>query len=499
MSNVLSKRRLLFGFVATSVTLLVVGILTRHYLAGVALGSVLKQVGATDVKFQVTQVSLWRVVVADVRFLLRLQPFAAGRVTLERARWWAPSLGTLRVEAAQVPVRLNVLAAPPPADAARASAAPSGPVALPFDEISIDGELVVQAADLPEEALIVKVAARSTAAGVWEGGAQIDGPGLGLKGEGRYDLVSGELLFKLPEIAFDLESWDGFVRRLVPVPAGDWEAAGKFSGTAEGRWADGKLTATGRVRLQEGRLASTVQAVTAEGIEADMEFTDFAAFTTKQGTLRIREVRTGKLAFTDVVAGFFIEGADRIVVTEVSLQSLGGRLSAEPFAFAPSRAELDAVLRADAISIEQVMALTEDLPAKATGRVDGRVPVHLDGGGLRLGTGWLALTPGVSAEIEFNAKGLLTGGAAPNTPGYAVLQRVESGLLKLRIGELRLDIRPTDAPEGRSARLHLKGAPVDPEVKAPVILDLNVNGPLEKLINMGMDSRLSIGTKPGGK
>ena len=142
------------------------------------------------------------------------------------------------------------------------------------------------------------------------------------------------------------------------------------------------------------------------------------------------------------------------------------------------------------------MALTRDLPAKAVGRVDGRFPLRLDDSGVRLGTGWLQLKPGVHAEIQFNATGLLTGGAAPSSPSYAVLKKVESGLLKLKVSELRLDIRPPNAPAGRTARLHLAGAPVDPDVKAPVILDLNVNGPLEKLINLGLDSRLSFGSKP---
>jgi hypothetical protein len=175
---------------------------------------------------------------------------------------------------------------------------------------------------------------------------------------------------------------------------------------------------------------------------------------------------------------------------------LGGLVTAEPFVLVPSEAALDAVLLADGISIEEVMALTEDLPAKASGRVNGRLPVRIDEDGLRFGTGWLALKPGFPAEIAFNTKGLLTGGVAPGSPRHAVLQKIESGLLKLRIGELRLDIRPPNVPAGRSAQLHLKGEPVDPEVKAPVMLDLNVNGPLEKLINMGLDSRLSIGTKP---
>jgi hypothetical protein len=496
MNTVRSKRRLLFEFMAAGVALLLFGWLARTYLAGVALGSVLKQAGATEIRFNITQVSLWRVVVEDVGFMLRLQPFSAERVTLSRAHWWMSSLGTLRVETAQVPVNVDDLVAPPSAAGDQTDATKGGPANLPFEEISIDGQLIVQTADLPDQALSVTIEARPAAAGVWEGKAQVNGPGLGLTGEGRYDLGSGELTFKLPEVALDLQPWDGFVRRLVPVSEGDWEAAGKFSGSAEGRWAGGKLTASGVVRLRDGRLASTTQAITAEGIDTDLEFTDFAALTTKPGTLRIRELRTGKLTLTDLAADFSLEGPDRIAVTHATLKTLGGSVTAEPFGFVPSRAELDAALLADGISIEQVMALTEDLPAKATGRVNGRVPVRIDASGVKLGTGWLALTPGVQAEIEFNAKGLLTGGAAPSSPSYAVLQKVESGLLKLRISELRLDIRPTNVPAGRSAQLHLKGAPMDPEVKAPVILDLNVNGPLEKLINMGMDSRLSIGTKP---
>lgn len=142
------------------------------------------------------------------------------------------------------------------------------------------------------------------------------------------------------------------------------------------------------------------------------------------------------------------------------------------------------------------MALTKDLPAKAVGRVNGRFPIRIDDSGLRLGTGWLELKPGVYAEIQFNANGLLTGGASPSSPSYAVLKKVESGLLKLKITEMRLDIRPPGAPPGRSAQLHLAGEPVDPNVKAPVILDLNVNGPLERLINLGLDSRVSFGSKP---
>jgi hypothetical protein len=90
---------------------------------------------------------------------------------------------------------------------------------------------------------------------------------------------------------------------------------------------------------------------------------------------------------------------------------------------------------------------------------------------------------------------MLTRGIDPKSPTFAVMQKVESGLLRLKLGELRLDVRPPDAPAGRSATLHLAGEPTDPQVKAPVQLDLNVNGPIEALLNLGLNSRVRSGVK----
>jgi hypothetical protein len=493
MTAAWKKHPLLLGTLVLAVLLVLAAWAARVFLTGRIIQAALREAGATDVRFQVTQVSPWRVVVEDFGLLLRLQPLSAGRVTLERAHWWMSSLGTLRVEEAVVPVKVEELLQGPAPGAVQT---PAGPIDVPFDEISIDGQLVIQAEGQPDQALTMTIGARPSGEGIWSGQAQVNGPGLMLEGEGRYDSTDGGLQFKVPALALDVKPWEGFVRRLVPMPGGDWEWEGKLSGRAEGRLSGDTFMASGHLKLKEGRVASVAKAIVADGIEAELEFTDFKRMTTKPGSLRIREIRTGELTLGDVAAEFSLEGSDRIVVTRAGLRALGGLVTAEPFVLVPGEAVLEAVLLADGISIEEVMALTEDLPAEASGRVNGRLPVRIDEDGLRFGTGWLALKPGFPAEIAFNTKGLLTGGVAPGSPRHAVLQKIESGLLKLRIGELRLDIRPPNVPAGRSAQLHLKGEPVDPEVKAPVTLDLNVNGPLEKLINMGLDSRLSVGTKP---
>jgi Dicarboxylate transport len=354
----------------------------------------------------------------------------------------------------------------------------------------------VRTADLPAQALTVTLAAQRTEAGTWEAQATATAPGLALAGQGTYRYANGELDFKVPGASIDLKTWQTFVDRLLVLPEGPWALAGQISGSAAGRLVGQVLTATATVRLRDGEFRSAKPDMAATGITADLEFTDVVQGITKPGTLQVRALRTGQLAFGDVRAEFALAGGNRANVTKASLEALGGHVAAEPFNLLLGQREVEAVLLVEGIQIAQVMALTKDLPAQAQGRVNGRMPVRLDSTGLRLGTGWLALMPGVAAEVQFKASGLLTGGVSPSNPGFPVLQKIEAGLLKLRVNTLRLDIRPPNAPTGRSAQLHLEGEPLDRDVKAPVILDLNVNGPLEQLLNLGLDSRVSFGSKP---
>ncbi len=497
MPIILSKRRVFAGLAGLAAVLLVAGLLARQVLTGLAVNALLQLAGASEIKFTITEASPWRVVVEDIGFSVRTQGFAAKRVTFTRAHWWTPSLGTVRVEQARVPVTIDGSDTNPFAwSTYQNGKAKVQPWQAPLEELAVDGRLVVKAAAVPAQEIAVKIDARLASGMTWTGHVQADGPGLSGHGELSYDMAKDELAFKLPAVALDVKPWQEFVHRVVLIPGGAWEIEGKFTGSAEGRLAGKKLTTSGTVHLREGRAGNTALAVTAEGIEADLEFTDFAGFTTKPGALRIREVRTGQLVLRDLDYVFAFEGTNKLVVSKATFKALGGTVATEPFNYFPGLREIEAVLLVEGIDVEQTLALTRDLPAKAVGNVNGRFPLRIDDSGLRLGTGWLELKPGVYAEIQLNASGLLTGGASPSSPSYAVLKKVESGLLKLKITELRLDIRPPNAPPGRSAQLHIAGAPVDPDVKAPVILDLNVNGPLEKLINLGLDSRVSFGSKP---
>ena len=467
MHLTLSTRRLFLGAGGLVLVALAGLLVFRLTVAGLVVNLLLKSSGASQVNFNVVQATPWHVVVDDLRFQVRTQVFAAKRVTLDRHDWWMPSLGSVQVEQASVPVTIDGSDTNPWSWASYQNAGAVQPWQAPLDELTVDGQLVVKAAALPDQALAVKFAARRSSQKIWEGLVQADGPGLSLRGEGSYDLGKDDLTFKVPAAELDLKTWQNFVQRLVLLPGGAWEFEGKMTGQARGRLAGKKLTTSGTVQLRDGRAKNAALTVAADGIETNLEFTDLAQLVSQPGTLHIHELRAGQLTLREIDAGLAFGGSNKITVSRASFQALGGTVAVESFNYFPSQRELEAVVLVDGINIEEVMALTQDLPARATGRVNGRFPLRLDGGGLRLGTGWLQLKPGVSAQLQY----------------------ATGGMGKLKLTKLRLDIRPPGAPPGCSAQLHIAGEPLDQLGNAPFSLDLNVAGPLERYLSREPDVR----------
>lgn len=490
-------RRKLAWLAVAAVVLLLLGVLLRKPLVASILTSGLRMAGAGDVRLEVTAVSPWGFEMRDVGFRFRTQQFDAERVTFERARWWSASLGRMQVEGARVPLTLDGSDTNPWAWSTYSGGgkAPSASVALaaPVEEVSVDGVLAVQVAGQPEQEIRLHFEARLGEKRTWTGRVTAEGAGVAAEIDGTLDPAGPEARFRVTRAELDLQRWSGYVQQLVVLPAGRWDLAGKLSGEAEGSYAGGKVAARGTVRLREGNLGYPPRGVVAGGVEADFTFTDFDRFESEAGAVRIAALTAGEIRATALELQLAFRGPDHLAVSRAQLQALGGKFSAEPFNFFPHQDELEAVLLVDGIEMAQVLALVKDAPAKAQGRVDGRVPIRIDAAGLRFGSGWLELKRGVPAEVQFNAAGLLTRGVPPTDLRYPTLQRIEAGLLRLKLNELRLDLRPAGGPPGRSAKIRLVGEPVDPSVKAPVNLDLNINGPLEQLLNLGLDSRVRFG------
>lgn len=480
------------------VLLLLVAVFARRPLVSAALATTLRMAGAGDVRLDVTRASPWLVEVENLGFKIRAQNFDAKRVTLERAHWWSPTLQAVRVAGANLPVAVDGSDTNPWQWTTYSGKDPlidPRNVQVPADEISVDGTLTVQAAGQADQAVTVKFAARRGDGAKWTGMIDAVAPGFVLRGQADYNHAKAATDFRVTEAQLDLGRWQGFVSRLVILPGGKWDMAGNLIGKANGSYVGGKLVLAGEVALRDGSFGFPERNFVAQGVTADFKFTDLDRFVSEPGQVRIAALNAGEIHAANVALELAFDTVERVAVRSANLEAFGGRISAEPFKIFPRLNEFEATLLVDGVSVEQLLALAPDAPAKATGSVDGRLPIRIDGNGLRLGTGWLELKRGVYAEVQFNASGLLTRGVSTTSPQFAVLKKIEAGLLRLKLSQLRLDVRPPKAPAGRSAIVRVAGEPTDPEVKAPVTLDLNVNGPIESLLNLGFDNRVRFGTK----
>lgn len=489
------RRWLWLGF--TVAALLAAGLfLARLWLAEFGAAAVLRLAGAGEIRLTTVAASPRRVVLEAVGFRLRTQRFEARRITVERPHWWTLGLGRVRVQEARIPIVIDGSDVNPwqwTAYSGRAASRQgSSPWTLPLEELELAGQLVVQAAVLPDRILQVQATARRSPEARWSGRMTTEGPGMAVKLDGDYDLTASRGQVHVTRAAFDLKLWQDHIQRTVLLPGGSWRLQGRLEGTAAITVQGKKVTADGQITLRDGALEHEGRGVRFDGVWADLFFTDFDHFRSRPGQVRVRELRSGDLVVNDLALELAFAGFDRVVVSRATLSVFGGRVAAEPFKVFLNQQELEATVTADGLEMEQILAAVHDVPAQARGRIDGCLPIRIDSAGLRFGTGWLELKKGTQAEIQFDAAGLLTGGLATTGPTYALMQRIENGLMRLRLSELRLDLRPPDGPPGRSAVLHMRGDPVDPAIKAPVLLDLNVNGPIEQLLNLGLSQRTSI-------
>lgn len=477
------KTRRLLWLAAVLGMLVGAGLLVRFWLGGYAVRSVLRLAGASEIRYAAVRATPWHIEVNDLQFRVRAQSFTARRIVVDREHWWMASLGNVRIEGARVPVYL---------DGSDVSAwdwsgrpydndVPDDGVDLPFVSVDLDGQLVVQMVNLPDMPLDVKLEGRPKGGASWIGSLVVGGPGFRLAGNGSLLRAGQELEFQVLSSELDLGVWSRHIRRLMILPGAPWKLSGKLTGVGEGRVTTNRFAATARVSLRDGAAKIGTQDIEANGVEADLDFSDLWKYRTKSAELRLAELRVGKLSFRDLRADFGLWGARTLIIQGARANALGGTVSADAFRYYTDQREFAVTLRVADVEPGQLLGLAPDVPVRLPGRVEGMLPLRIHGEGVRMQSGYLALqsaTPPL--ELSLNAVATMRSGAKMDAETLKVLKAAGAEPVKLRLGELRMDIRPSDAPLGSSARVHVAG-----ETEAgPVAFDYNVNGAIERYLQV---------------
>lgn len=323
---------------------------------------------------------------------------------------------------------------------------------------------------------------------------RFSGPGTELHAEARID-QQGNGTWRLHESTIDLAYWAWASLDYIGEEFRGATTSGLVSFSGEGAWRGGVVHGRARVEIHEGVLNHPGRKVKIEGIDLALELDDIQQRRSSAG----QQLRWRSGAFEDIPFGqghvsFSLKG-EQVSVEEASVEVFGGELVLAAFGFSTERREMSVIARVVGIQIDKIVQFLPKFVSSARGRVDGSVAIHRTPAGIQIGSGSLALRSDELAELRLApTPGLISANLPPAVlEYYPGIGRIETGEVPLRAERLEVSFMPLGDSQGRTAVLRLAGGPVDPSLRAPVDLTINVRGPLDQLVRFGMDSRVQMG------
>ncbi len=300
---------------------------------------------------------------------------------------------------------------------------------------------------------------------------------------------TGVFTWRIDEAVVPLAAWLPSVSTRFALPLDGVEAEGRVHGEGEGTWDGTALAGTVRVRWEDGLLRHREDDWELGGIQANATY---ALDGSGEAEISVGSVRYGPLLLKAGELAVRLGADMQASISRLEIQGLGGRIAFNPFVVPISEPAATVTIRMSQIAMQDLVALLPDALAEARGRLDGEVGASWSAAdGLRLGAGWLALSEGSEASVRLTpTPGLITRQLDESNPAFAPLQRVELGRTTLDVSLLRARFTPQGDVDGRTATLRLQAEPVDPQLKAPLVIDVNIAGPLDQLIKLGMDGRI---------
>ena len=336
-------------------------------------------------------------------------------------------------------------------------------------------------------------------------------PNLALRAEGEGTLMEAEIgllsaapdavHWRLKNVELDLARWSEALAAQWPALAGA-TLGGRVLVSGEGDWRDGQLSGRALVRLSEGRVDLPSKKLTLEGLELALQIDDLAARRTAPA--QVLALRGGRYDLVTLGAArvvFALDG-DKMRVAEAVLEALGGRLILAPFTVALANPDLTVAARAEQIDVTLLLPLLPPVLAEAHGHLNGDLTFRRDSTGIQILQGHLGLNPGEVADLLLAPSPGIFTRQLPTIPAYVVklfypwLAKIENGEVPIRAHRLDVDFTPNLDAEGHSGTVRIEGGPPGSAHEAPLLLDLNVYGPLEPLIKFGTDSRMHFGGTP---
>jgi len=201
--------------------------------------------------------------------------------------------------------------------------------------------------------------------------------------------------------------------------------------------------------------------------------------------LRFESARVAAMGFDGGEIRWQMEPG-RIRVASADLNWLGGQLHAYALNFDLNKHDTEFVLYVDGIEVGQLLQLVKPLSGSGEGRLYGRIPVRYADGRWRLSTAYLYSIPGQEGLIQLHDTRPLEALLQQAGLSREVRQNLAAALRDFQFTAFAVELHPPETGAELLLTIRLQGKSRDRHRPTPVDATLNLRGPLETLLNVGV-------------
>lgn len=261
--------------------------------------------------------------------------------------------------------------------------------------------------------------------------------------------------------------------------------AGRIEAEAECRLADARPSITGRARLAEGVVQNGK--VSVEGVKADVPFEYGNSFRTiGRPTIAFDHAKAGNIRIENGRVMFQVY-PDEVFIDRMEVGWCKGSLNAYSIHLNFTDLRDDFIIYADRIDLGDALMMVMPFRGEMNGLLYGRFPIGFDNGKVKLSTGFLYSLPGEGGRLRLDDPSQMQALLDKSGIHGEVQMSLAKALSNMDFNSFKIDLDPgrTVKADGKLS-INMKGQSKDSDWPAPVDLTLNLHGPLEQLLNMGL-------------
>lgn len=268
--------------------------------------------------------------------------------------------------------------------------------------------------------------------------------------------------------------------------------------TAEGAYmfSEESMDATAILKLSESSISIPDNKLEVTGIESTLNIASLKNLRSSKGAsnITIDQINLGDLSFQNTQFLFDLLDSKTFTLTDGSTDLFEGTLRLAPATFKLNPTQIDTSIAFEHLSLNAIVDGMDLFDGTMEGAVSGHLPIRFKNGQFETNAGYLELTEGIPARLNYNTEGMFTPKEEEekgflSSIGDKILEKlklapenvVEDALSDLTIHELRIDLLPEDSPD-TPARIHLAGEGITGTTIVPLVLNTNINGTTDELL-----------------